>query len=257
MQEVESRGRFNVLRNAKKTIELPFINKGRLLTLTLLVSVFSLPFFYSLQIGQYNSENWPKTLFIGFVFYVACVPLLIDAAFRGIRRVNKSSVYPSPLTFGAAISMGIRRLPTIFGVMCLLLILIVGGLIALVVPGVFAMAVTFVAIPASVSENTGVLESVKRSAQLTYGYRWKILGFISLLFIGTQLIDFLVGLSADEAANPVYGALIRWIGASVISAFFTAAQALAYIELKQIQESAALLIAEETSSEVIAPSFSS
>jgi len=256
MPEIDFRSQFLVLRNAKRALELPFSNKCRLIVLSCIANLFSIPFFYSVQTNYYNSDNWPKSLLISSIFYIACTPLLLDAAFRAIGSTRSLTDYPAPLTIGRAVSIGMRRLPTLFGLMCLLGILFIGGLLLLVVPGLFAMTLAFVAIPVCISENTGVIESIKRSSQLTYGSRWKILGFIILTILVTQLVDFMVGVSATEADNPLYGALIRWGGASLISAFIIATQALAYTELKQIKENT-VLSTGETPAEVISPSFSS
>jgi hypothetical protein len=50
------------------------------------------------------------------------------------------------------------------------------GLALLVVPGIVAWTTLFVALPACIGEQGGIMDSLKRSAALSKGHRWKILG---------------------------------------------------------------------------------
>src|SRR5687768_3430054 len=100
MPEVDLRSQFLVLRNAKRAFELPFSNRGRLIVLSFIVNIFTIPFFYGVQTNYYNNNNWPKYLLLSSIFYIACTPLLLDAAFRAIGSTRSLTDYPPPLTIG-------------------------------------------------------------------------------------------------------------------------------------------------------------
>ncbi len=61
------------------------------------------------------------------------------------------------------------------------------GLLAL-----FFITVLFVSIPIVVMEQPGVAESLRRSARLTYGRRWNILGLLGIFVIISLIADFLL-----------------------------------------------------------------
>jgi uncharacterized membrane protein len=62
---------------------------------------------------------------------------------------------------------------------------LLGGLasLLLVVPGLILLTMWYVAIPVCVVEQFGPLESLRRSAALTKGHRWKIFGMVVVLII--------------------------------------------------------------------------
>lgn len=53
----------------------------------------------------------------------------------------------------------------------------------LVVPGLMLLMAWFVVVPVRVTEDTGIVESFSRSAQLTKGYRWPILGLLVIYLV--------------------------------------------------------------------------
>jgi hypothetical protein len=58
----------------------------------------------------------------------------------------------------------------------------------LVIPGVIVFLMLFVATPACVVERLGPFDSMERSAQLTRGHRWKILGMLLLMLIPSFVV---------------------------------------------------------------------
>src|SRR5262249_31787817 len=74
-----------------------------------------------------------------------------------------------------ALELVIRRFAPLVVLAILLPILWVAGVVLLVVPCLILIAVTYVTIPAFQIEGLGPVASIKRSARLTKGYRWRIL----------------------------------------------------------------------------------
>jgi hypothetical protein len=60
-------------------------------------------------------------------------------------------------------------------------IIVGAGAMLLLAPGVFMYVVLWVAVPAAVVERTGVIASLRRSAELTKGFRWQVLAVVLIL----------------------------------------------------------------------------
>src|SRR5262249_25512441 len=95
-----------------------------------------------------------------------------------------------------ALELVIRRFAPLVVLAILLPILWVAGVVLLVVPCLILIAVTYVTIPAFQIEGLGPVASIKRSARLTKGYRWRIL---ALSFI-TQGVE----VSVDQGLQWLY-----------------------------------------------------
>lgn len=63
------------------------------------------------------------------------------------------------------------------------------GMVLLVVPGIILYLMWSVASSALVDERLGVFGALARSRFLTKGYRWRILGFVLLLFVVTAIVS--------------------------------------------------------------------
>lgn len=90
-----------------------------------------------------------------------------------------------------------HRLPTLLGTAFLSGILVLLGLAALVIPGLMAIALLYLALPACMIERTDMVESLERSGELTQGYRWSFL----VLFVLTLLPTIGLGIAADNLAK--------------------------------------------------------
>jgi hypothetical protein len=66
------------------------------------------------------------------------------------------------------------------------------GIVLLILPGIWVLAVFSVAIPAAVIEGRG-FDALARSAALTKGYRWPIVGFGLVFLLIVVLLSLLVG----------------------------------------------------------------
>ncbi len=64
------------------------------------------------------------------------------------------------------------------------------GLIALIVPGIFAIVLLWVAVPAAAVERPGVIGALRRSVDLTKGESWRVLGIL-MVFVGVYLVFFM------------------------------------------------------------------
>ncbi len=86
-------------------------------------------------------------------------------------------------SFGACISVGFTRMLPALGVGVMSAIAFIGGFILLFVPGVIVLCMLYVATPASVIEKPGVFGALRRSRELTAGYKGHIFGILLILGI--------------------------------------------------------------------------
>lgn len=103
----------------------------------------------------------------------------------------------APVPVGRCLSVGLSQFFPVLGVGLLVVLWIILGYAALIIPGVIVTCMLWVAVPAAVLEKQPVREALRRSQVLTKGYRMAI--FLVLLALG--IIGMTVGLG-------VYGMIV-------------------------------------------------
>lgn len=146
---------------------------------------------------------------IGFgtnLLYALCQAAGLYGAFQDIRgrEFDLAKAYLGTL----------RRVIPIIGLTICALFAVYLGLALFVVPGLMLIARFFVCLPCCVIEGLGPIQSLRRSAELTKGHRWRLFGIFILMvmlsFTGTVInIVFLrvTGPAAAVAASFVWNAL--------------------------------------------------
>ncbi len=99
--------------------------------------------------------------------------------------------------FGDCLSTGMRFLLPVLGVSILTGIAVVLGFVLLIVPGVLMALAWCVNVPVVVVERRGVTATFSRSADLTRGCRWPILG-LSVAYLLVALLIDAVGVVASR-----------------------------------------------------------
>jgi hypothetical protein len=93
---------------------------------------------------------------------------------------------------GASLGAGLRKLLPLVGLVIVIGLAVGVGVVLLIVPGVMIGLVWSVAVPSYVVERIGVFDALRRSADLTRGNRWRILGLYLLFGIAVLLVDMVV-----------------------------------------------------------------
>ncbi len=147
-------------------------------------------------------------------------------------------MHDKPTGIGQLIGVGMRSLGRVFvtGLVTGLIIFI--GFVVLVVPGIIATMLLYVAIPVTVMESKGVVDAIKRSADLTRGSRWVIFGAVLLMGIVTYGVIFLCGFvftttTTDFARLPI------WIEIAIpllLNPFSATLSSVCYVMLRQGKE---------------------
>jgi len=141
---------------------------------------------------------------------------------------------------GDALQRGIQLFFPMIGVALLVGLIIVIGMIALVIPGLIAITVLWVAIPAAVVERPGVTESLRRSSALTRGHRWGIFGLILIMGVIGGLSGYL--LQKIVSPTPFAGGsmqtfyILDYVRSSIVTAFQAVLVAVGYYYLRVEKE---------------------
>ena len=232
----------------------------------LLAILFSAPFFVfvmvavPLVIGEaMNQESINTTSFwvvsVSGIFLYVLLYLLFNATLvygtirelRGSRaRLRECIVRGLGLVLPVIVvailmwlAMVLTAIVSIFGVG------FVGGLVgapfiaipAFLISEAIVVTILWVAIPATVVERPGVLRSLRRSAQLTKGSRWRVFGIIVILFVITIVVSAIEGLLAGAATeSQIVGSVLSWIVIAFFSALYAVVSAVSYHDLRIAKE---------------------
>ena len=147
-------------------------------------------------------------------------------------------------SFGESLGTGLEVILPLIGLSILFSIGIMFGFVLLIVPGVILMLMWSVAVPSLVVERQGVFKALGRSADLTKGARWKILGLFLVLAVIYWLLSIvlgLVGVKMYGAANAAGGLTVgNLLGSAVLGLVFNVLwgtiQPSLYLELRQAKE---------------------
>jgi hypothetical protein len=148
-----------------------------------------------------------------FVFLVG-VSLIIALAASGVSRYPNLPIFASPLTISIL------------------------GVLALIVAGLMLAARWFIVIPICLVERLGPWRSLTRSAGLTQGHRWKIVGIILLAIVPMMIIDGVVGDTVTAVGGRMAQLVVSLAWYSIFSAFFAIMVAVTYYELRQAKDGA-------------------
>jgi hypothetical protein len=123
-------------------------------------------------------------------------------------------------SFGACIATGLVRFFPALGVGLLSWLCIGVATLALVIPGLIAMCVLYVATPVSVIEKPGVMASLSRSAALTRDRRWGIFALILVLglanWVLTLIAPSLAAPTEPSTIEEAFDALARFLHFSFV-----------------------------------------
>ena len=178
-------------------------------------------------------------LLMGLVLSMLATAAMVYGTFQDLRG--------APAAIGASLRQGLRIVFPVLGVALLTVLMMMLGAFALLIPMFIIMTLFWVAIPAAVVERPGVIASLKRSAELTKGNRWRVFGIyavitlLSLVASSTVQMPFMAGMvNAGSDVLMSGGFLAAQILGLLVTAFFTAlsavASAVAYHDLRAVKE---------------------
>jgi hypothetical protein len=141
-----------------------------------------------------------------------------------------------PADMSKALRVALRRFFPALGATIAVLGLAILGFALIIVPAAIVVSMYFVVVPACVVEGLGPVQSMRRSAELTKGSRWRIFA----LWFGILIAEIIVQMELDQAIRPFgYFALVlapQVLWDMVVGAFAAVATAVAYRDLRGAKE---------------------
>jgi hypothetical protein len=171
---------------------------------------------------------------VGMILNFVGQAVILYGAFQAMRG---RAVY-----VGDAIRRGLSRFWSILGLSILVGLGIAIGLILLIIPGIMLAVRWSVALPACVVENKGPFESMRRSADLTRGHRWKIFGIFVLLLIGVIVAGIIVAaivgviVAVGGIVGIVLAAVIGFVAMAIYTAYLNTVLVMIYHDLRAVKE---------------------
>jgi hypothetical protein len=154
--------------------------------------------------------------------------VILQAAFRDMRN--------QPVNLTESLRIGLRRFFPIVGLALLTGLLVGLGVLLLIVPGLILYTMWFVGLPVCVVERLGPWTSMKRSAELTKGHRWKIFGLLVLLMLVSILVSGLTEFGLGALAGAIVALIGKLIVTSIWAAFSSVLVAVTYHDLRVAKE---------------------
>ena len=121
---------------------------------------------------------------------------------------------------GDCIVKGLTAYFPLLGIGILAALGVVAGTIALIVPGIMLALAWSVYVPVYIAEAPGLRASLGRSAALTKGHRWKILGLFMMLGLAMILLTVAENMTAGFALAGATRLLITLLGAVMAAALY-------------------------------------
>jgi len=195
----------------------------------------------ALASGAVSTSGFAAAIFLSSLVSVIISALVQAALTRAVVSANEGR----KVSFGESLAAGFRSILPLIGLSILFAFGVGIGFILLIIPGIILLLMWAVAVPVLVIERPGVISSFSRSAELTKGARWKILGLFLVLLVIYWLLTLvmgLVGLSTYGASATGFS-VANLVGGLVAGTAFNilwgTIQPSLYVELRQAKEGVA------------------
>ena len=140
----------------------------------------------------------------------------------------------TPARIRESLSWGLGLLFPVIGITIVATVCAGFGAMFFLFPGLILMTMWWVAVPVAVVERTGVIDSLRRSAELTRGYRWKVFGVIAIIYIGQFVLDALTHFILTAA--PIFSSVASFLITVAITAYFAVVTAVCYHDLRVLKD---------------------
>ena len=137
-----------------------------------------------------------------FVLGLAALMVTVPAGYSAVMYAVFQAAMGRPINVGESLGVGFRKLPRTIPVMFLTVLIVLVGFLLLVVPGIILAYVLMFTLPVVTVENLGITETLRRSAQLTKGFRGMSFGVGLVLSIINFAASFAVALVGTTGALP-------------------------------------------------------
>jgi hypothetical protein len=165
---------------------------------------------------------------LNLVLNALCEAMILFATFQALRG--------RPVRIGESMAVGLRRVIPV--VVASLVIAVIEGLgfVLLVIPGLIALTMFFVAEPAIVVERLGPFDGIGRSIDLTRGYRWPIFGLAFVVGIVSLIVEAVLSATMRNPEMLVGYTLALFVWGTLTRAYISVMVAIVYHDLRVLKE---------------------
>jgi len=183
-------------------------------------------------IGDVGPFAGQSGIFIGAILGLVCSTISQATCLFGAFQLMRDQ----PFSIGESLRAGLARAAPVIGVGLVSGIFTGLAALLLIVPGIIVGCMLYVSTPACVIERLGVMTSLRRSRELTAGFRWQIFGLVLIVVIAS----FVVGIATDFSGSLIPGRLLAglfdFVGQILIAAFGAVLAAVVYHDLRVAKE---------------------
>ncbi len=179
---------------------------------------------------MFSSPSMIATAFGGWLLFVI-LSILLQATFiiATVKDLNGQGI-----SLGECVGQAMGKILPLIGLGIVMTLGIMLGLILLVIPGLILALMWIVSSPVMMAEDKGIIDSLKRSAELTKGSkRWIVLLFVVYIIIATVLGLFMMPFAfAGTAAITIVGLVINTLTGAIQGTGIAAV----YVDLRIVKE---------------------
>ncbi|HVP14274.1 MAG TPA: hypothetical protein VMS88_01945 [Terriglobales bacterium] len=139
------------------------------------------------------------------ILFLVGTQLASAALTYGVFQIERGA----PLRIGSCLTIGLRRLPIVLLVSLAVGILALLGLVACIVPGILIALALSMAVPAAVVERHSVGSALRRSVDLTRGFRGIVFGSFAVLTLLQFAVNLVLG--AVSLANQIVSTVLSMV----------------------------------------------
>jgi hypothetical protein len=176
-----------------------------------------------------SDVGWLVGSFVGLLG--TALAILVSAVLQAaVTRAAAQATIGETVDVESSYRWGFKRLGEVVVVAILVSLVILGGLILLVIPGLIFAVMLSVAIPALVIEGKKGTEALSRSWQLVKGHFWHVVGVVIVAAIITGIVNAVF--SAIGGDNFFLAWIFDSIGFIITTPFAALVSVLLYIDLR-------------------------
>jgi len=172
--------------------------------------------------GGVLSESDPQLATMLYLAGLVSIFTVMPAGYGAVMVAVFQAARDGNIDLGACVGTGFSRLGRTIATFVLTALVVIGGTLLLVIPGVIAAYAFAISVPVVMLEAVGPIQAMRRSAALTKGYRLMIFGASFLLGLLSVPFNVLDAITRDPGAKLVWGllggatGLIQLVGSGVL-----------------------------------------
>lgn len=135
-----------------------------------------------------------------WISYVGMIIVMFAVYGALIIKIN-ALAHAEPLSLGAALIAGVKRIPSMIGMSILFVVFVSIGFVLLLIPGFYVWGILQLAFIPLLIDNTGVFESFGISRRLVKGNWWRSTTIVFVAFVILYILVLVVGMAAGFIAG--------------------------------------------------------